>query len=283
MIDRPHSGVPLLAYDGGVVWILAAIGLIDQPEPQMVGRFAVPFESRTNDDNLLKNARGMTVYDEGKPAFELACHPRHSKAYQSLKSFSESEIFYEDGVQSVKNRKIRIVIDEKKVASASGVDEDGNTLLNRLLLSHFLMSEEEALSYLPEFQKRNLLSASSNRLGQTTLMLAIESGWPALVEQAILLKPEFNAIDSEGRTAVDYINFIRAKESGLYSQKRPTFNGDLIADALYDAAPRQDKVKISKQINIWLENPYGNRANLENEEITDYRWTRTKKSNYGTP
>ena len=240
-----------------------------------------PFEELTKDgalfDLFLKKLQEtsvpMTRANENDVLFQQAVHPRHTDAYKNLAMFVEWK--------SPEGEKIsprtRVLINEPKFLAAE-FDQDGNTYLNRLLLSHFFLSEQNALLCLDALVKRGKLNMKPNRFGQTPLMICVEAGWTQMFDRLMKLKPPIDAKDSQSRDVIGYLHYARPEVIIGVIACREVFTIELIAERLYERSNDVNKKRIFRTMNDYLENPYrlecGNYA--DEDQVFHLTWPVSK-------
>ena len=236
----------------------------------------LPFESVTRDQVAISqlkaylDARNENILESRRlPQYLIVVLPRHAAASKNIFKIVEWRVLEGQKVQSRK----AVVVDEAKFVEGE-VDQDGNTYLNRLLLSHPFLFEQDAILVYDLLAKRGKLNPKPNRFGQTPLMLATEAGWPGMFDRILKLKAPLNSKDIEGRDAIDYLAFTKPEVKIGEVAQRVVFTVELVADALYNRSKEVDKKRIFKIMNHWLENPYrldcGTIANPEN--YFDMQW-----------
>jgi hypothetical protein len=234
----------------------------------------LPYESVTKDLSLLKrfqerypNFNFLEVADCKYSLYHLAAHPRHAAAYKSLSSVIDWKTF-EGRSGSIRSA---VIADESKLTQAR-LDEDKNTLLNRLMLSHHFLSERDALLAFDYFEKHKQLSLNANSFGQTPLMLAAEAGWNRIFDRLIQMKATLDAKDSEGRDVIDYLKFSRAEVNAFATANREAFTTEAIADSLHKRSNAANKKRLFKAINDWLGNPYRLDCSVGLERYMNLTW-----------
>ena len=214
----------------------------------------LPFESFSkNQVDLDRFKKECPAFDPEVPlryvhsvAYQLVAHPRHSAAYLNLSEFVEWRKV---------PPKATIVVNEAKYAAAK-VDADGNTYLNRLMLSHLLLTEQDALLLFQELSTRKQVSMQPNKFGQTPLMLAAEAGWQQITDRLLRLGVSRTTKDIEGHDVIDYLKYARPEVKIGEVAQREVFTVELVADVLYKGSNATDKKRIFRVMNDWLANPY---------------------------
>lgn len=164
-------------------------------------------------------------------------HPKHASAYMSVCQTFSGKIMVGSPL-TLGTRKLHL-----------RVDKDGNTVLNRVLMSHFFVSEQEVLERLVLLRERKFTSLRPNKFGQTPLMLAVESGYSAAVREVLSLGPNLFAKDKEGHDAVDYLLY------GTFRLDLDTLSPNYpvtlwrIGDMLVDYATQKQRAALQVRVN----------------------------------
>lgn len=229
----------------GMVWLLSMVGVPYDPPNYPAGKGEDPaFFTYTGPDSQ---------------PFERREHPRHTQAFEDISTFAE-RVFPE--LAPPKERSV--VVDGKhesptmawvhrrwlpfsnSMGSARRIDANGNTLLNRLLMSHFIIDEWAAGRIYQALLNRRMTSNRANKFGQTPLMLAVESGWPSLVEAVLRSKPNLKARDRDGRDAIDYLQFASLRNDGWMLTPSWVLTTERIGDLLADSLGAGDRERIRR-------------------------------------
>ncbi len=120
------------------------------------------------------------------------------------------------------------------------IDSDGNSVLNRILMSHIVLDQPTLNLAVLQLKRRKMVSLKPNRFGQTPLMLAVESGWPSLVDEVLSFKPNLMARDKEGHDIIDYLANSPTRVDERYIAIRTIWTRETICQSLLDyATPRE--------------------------------------------
>ncbi len=230
----------------------------------------LPFESFSkNQADLDRFKKAFPAFSPESPysdghssVYQLVAHPRHTAAYQNLSGFVEWR---------KAPPKATVVVNEAKFAAAK-VDADGSTYLNRLMLSHLFLTEQDALLVFQELATRKQLDLKPNKFGQTPLMLAAEAGWQQITDQLLRLRASRTAKDIEGHDVIDYLKFARPEVKIGEVAQREVFTVELVADVLYKGSNATDKKRIFKVMNDWLSNPYRFTCGNYPEGMFNLKW-----------
>lgn len=134
------------------------------------------------------------------------------------------------------------------------VDSDGNTVLNRILMAHVQLEEADGVLAFQAIKKRHLVSLRPNRNGQTPLMLAVEAGWPTLVNEILKLHPKIDVKDIQGHDAIDYLAYCQLRPDNNIAASRVIFNVEWIADKLLSHVPANKRPNMqARALNILTE------------------------------
>ena len=201
----------------------------------------------------------------------MVAHPRHTAAYENLSSLVQWKTI------AGKNGTITASATfDPQIVSQSLLDEDMNTILNRLLLSHPFLSQEQAMSAYDNLEKHKLMSQKANRFGQTPLMLAAEAGWNRIFDRLLSTKPLLEQKDQEGRDVIDYLNYSQPQVNYLAFATRDAYTTEAIADALYKRSSKPNQERLFSAINGWLSNPYRLDCPVGLEQYLNLKWPTPK-------
>lgn len=183
----------------------------------------------------------LTFTGPGPTPWERDKYPRHCQAYFNFLKICDYRVIYPH----------KIVVGDLYVKKkfAPKIDKYGNTAFNQLLMSHVVFTEKQFISLLQQFRGRKLASLRPNKFGQTPLMLAVESGYPAAVREVLLLKPNLFAKDKEGHDAVDYLLY------GTFRLDLDTLSPNYpvtlwrIGDMLVDYAPMKQRAALQVRMD----------------------------------
>ncbi len=168
---------------------------------------SVPFDP----SNLPKESVFFTYTGPDSHSFERQEHPWHTQAFEDIATFAKRVFPELTRPRSVVGTNYKFSESLLPFSGERGsrrrIDANGNTMLNRLLMSHFILDERAAGRIYQALVQQRMLSNRANKFGQTPLMLAVESGWPSMVEAVLRLKPDLAARDRDGHDAIDYLQF----------------------------------------------------------------------------
>lgn len=181
--------------------------------------------------------------------YQRCKYPHHVKAFYEIQDYAICE--FPESRQGFSFAKAQVApwfpfkwpVRADSVEMPSKIDQDGNTMLNRLLMSHVVITERVALRIFAQLKKRRLISLKPNRFGQTPLMLAVESGWPNLTQEILKMKPNMAAKDKEGRDAIDYLHYSAIFPDDRYIAPVYIFTAEAVGTLLVDAASPNQNAK----------------------------------------
>lgn len=185
-----------------------------------------------------------------------AMSPNHLRAAQGIRSFvqwqdpydvlySRKTVIAEKEPSPKKPTPLRVVFRPRNLSHLKRLDTNGNTILNRLLMSHIVMEEKPMLQALLQLKTRGLVSMRSNRSGQTPLMFAVESGYPSLVDEILKLNPAIGQNDGKGNDIFEYMICCVDRPDNRYATSRVIYTSEGICDALLrKASPSEREVLI---------------------------------------
>jgi hypothetical protein len=180
-----------------------------------------------------------------------ALSPKHMRAAQSIRPFAHWQDHYEllysrrtviAGKEHIpKKSSPKVELRPNYLSHLKRVDADGNTILNRLLMSHIVVEEEPLHRAVLYLMKHERISMRSNRLGQTPLMFAVESGYPSLVDEVLKFNPIISQRDSKGNDIFEYLFSSVDRPDNRFSGSRVIYTSESICDALLSHASPSEK------------------------------------------
>ena len=180
-------------------------------------------------------------------------YPRHWKAAVSIKAFipwkQEFSIVYSRVTTPIGGYPSRFTFPRSStwpifslgsLRRMKRMDSDGNSILNRILMAHVVLDESALNQTVAVLKRRKMVPMKPNRFGQTPLMLAVESGYPSLVDEILKLNPNLMARDKEGHDIIDYLANSPTRADERYIASRTIWTRETICQSLLDyAAPRE--------------------------------------------
>ena len=189
---------------------------------QTVSLKPYPFESH---ESKLANGDPVFLTYSG-PAWQ-GCQ-LHARAFQSLGGLFRWNITRPQDFL----RHSQVGIDPSAFRHIHEIDRDGNSILSRILMSHIMIDENDGYRAYQTLNKRNLVSLRTNMRGQTPLMLAVEAGWPKLVEEVLKLHPKIDEKDIQGHDAIDYLAYCQLRPDNNIAASRIIYSVEGIAEQI---------------------------------------------------
>ena len=131
----------------------------------------------------------------------------------------------------------RAILHASELRQIKQIDSDGNTILNRILMAHVQLEEADGVLAFQAIKKRRLVSLRPNRNGQSPLMLAVEAGWPTLVNEILKLHPNFDEKDTQSHDAIDYMAYCQLRPDNNIAASKVVYNVEGIAEQLLSLIP----------------------------------------------